>query len=210
MIFYWIIIWYGAFAGYYLVLKKKNINYRNHPLSIVAWYVVMGIAGALAFHARLASVIAYHEDRVFMIIGTLMVISALVAWYYALVTRENVSLKVSRDVFLAKTSEIFFQQLMIWILVALCRGLVRGVSDVLIFAVIFFFIHIPLMFVISWKEGIFFIAASLFGGIVFALCVIFIPEGWLFALAVHIIFYTYVESQKEIWGISNFYDIKKI
>ncbi len=200
----WIFIWYTAFAGYYLFFKKRNILYKNRPKLIVGWYGLMGVIGIFVFHTQL-KLAAMNSTIIFELLGLFVVIISLVLWYKSLVKRDYVEREASRNIFLSKTGEIVFQQVLVWALFGILQGVLLVIHPIILFTLVFFIIHIPLMLVISWKKGLFFVVASLLGGVIFATCLIVIPSGYLFALAIHIGFYAVVAGKRKIWGMDTFY-----
>jgi len=200
----WIIIWYTAFAGYYLFFKKRNILYKNRPKLIVGWYGLMSLIGIFVFHTQLKW--ALMNSTIFSeIIGLLIVAGTLVLWYKSLMRRDYVEGEHSKNVFFSKTTEIIFQQVMVWSLFGLLQGVLLVINPVALFAIVFFLVHIPFFLVIAWKKALFFVLASIVGGIFFAICLVHIPSGYLIALAGHVIFYAAVAGKKKIWGMDTFY-----
>lgn len=200
----WIFIWYAAFAGYYLFFKKRNILYKNRPKLIVGWYGLMGLIGIFVFHTQLKWAVV-NSSILSELLGLLLVIISLVIWYKSLIKREYVEHEASRNVFLSKTSEIIFQQIMVWSLFGLLQGILLVINPVVLFAVVFFIVHIPFFLVIVWNKALFFVLASIWGGLFFALCLAHIPSGYLVALAGHVIFYAAVAGKKKIFGMDTFY-----
>lgn len=200
----WVFIWYAAFAGYYLFLKKRNILYKNRPRVVVGWYAAMSLLGLIIFRAEIKWALMGNKP-LFAMMGLLLVVVALVLWYHSLTKRDYVPFDVSRNVFLSKTAEIIFQQIMVWILFGILQGILLVINPVILFTLVFFIIHVPLMLVIPLKKAMFFVTASLLGGIIFAICLTYIPSGYLIALVIHIGFYAAVAGKKKIWGMDTFY-----
>jgi hypothetical protein len=200
----WILIWYAAFAGYYLFFKKRNILYKNRPKLIIGWYALISLIGIFVFHTQLKLAVV-NSTISSEVLGLLIVATSLVVWYKALIGRGYVEREVSRNIFLSKTSEIIFQQVFVWALFGILQGVLLIINPVVLFTLVFFIIHIPLLLVIPWKKAMFFVAASLVGGVVFAICLLYVPSGYLLALAIHTGFYAAVASKKRIWGIDTFY-----
>ena len=205
-IFIWILIWYGAFAGYYALFKKKDILYKNSPGTIAGWYVVATLIGVVVYFDPLKMVLAGTSIKM-LLIGIAIVLVAGFIWRMLLVRRSYVDKETSKNIFASKTAEIIFQQVMIWALAGMLLESSMGGDFVGLFTVIFFIIHIPLLFVLSMKKGTAFVVASIVGGLVFGFCIVYIPGGWLFALALHIAFYAVIASQKTIFGMSSFYNM---
>ena len=203
-IFLWIFIWYAAFAGYYLFFKKRNILYKNNPKLIVGWYGLMGLIGIFVFHTQLKGVIVGGTILSEMI-GVFIVLVSLILWYKSLVKRDYVEHEHSKNVFFSKTTEIIFQQIMVWSLFGILQGVLLVINPIILFGIVFFMVHIPFLAVIAWKKAAFFVLASIFGGIIFALCLAHVPSGYLIALAIHIGFYAVVAGKKKIWGMDTFY-----
>lgn len=200
----WIIIWYTAFAGYYLFFKKRNILYKNRPKLIVGWYGLMSLIGISVFHTQIKWAIS-NPSIIGVLVAMIMVSTATMLWYRSLTQRSYVDTHDSRNIFFSKTSEIIFQQVMVWALFGILQGVLLVVHPVIVFALSFFIFHIPFLAVIFWKKALFFVLASTLGGLFFAACLMYIPSGWLVALAGHIIFYAYVAFKKKIWGMDTFY-----
>jgi hypothetical protein len=205
-IFMWIFIWYGTFAGCHLFFKRKNILYMNNPLMIVGWYAIMTIAAALLFYSKFDWVFSSGTVPV-IIAGAILVVVSTLVFYWLLTRRAFIEWRVSRNIFQGKMMEIIFQQVMIWALVGIIKDQQIATNFILVFALVFCVIHIPLMAVISWKKALCFVVASLVGGAAFAACSIFIPAGWLFVAALHIGFYAAIASQRTIFGMSSFHSM---
>lgn len=192
----WIIIWYAAFAGYYLFFKKRSFLYMNSPKVIAGWYGFMTLIGVILFYRELGTIFL-HATTLFTAIGGMLAVTTLAFWYHSLTKRTHVENAVSKNIFFSKTAEVIFQQVMIWALF----GLLPSIS---LFGAVFFAIHIPLIAVIEWKRGVCFVAASLIGGIIFAACLKFIPAGWFFACALHIGFYSCIALKRQVFGMKAF------
>lgn len=197
-------MWYIGFAGYYLFLKKKGILYKNKPLIIIGWYGFIISIISLLFSDVITQTISSTQAG-WWLFGAITVVIATICWYRALIGRNYVERQSSRNVFFAKTTEIIFQQVMVWGLFGMLSTVLVTIHPVLVFAGVFFIIHIPLALVIPFKKALFFIIASIFGGLFFGAMIWGIPSGWLLALACHIGFYAVIASRRKIFGIDAFY-----
>lgn len=170
----------------------------------MGWYgFIIGIAGLL-FSDMITQTISSTQAG-WWLFGAVIVGIAIGCWYRALVRRNYVEHKSSRNVFFAKTTEIIFQQVMVWGLFGILSTVLVMIHPVLVFAGVFFIVHIPLALVIPFKKALFFITASIFGGLFFGAMIWGIPSGWLLALACHIGFYAVIASRRKIFGIDAFY-----
>lgn len=98
-----------------------------------------------------------------------------------------------------KFFEILFQQL------CFLAGLLTFNVSSIIFALIFFIIHIPIIFFLHKKLALVFITGSLVGGLIFAYLQPMGVLGFLFSLSLHLSVYLvlyYALSIKHFWGIT--------
>lgn len=94
----------------------------------------------------------------------------------------------SWNVFIAKSSDIIFQQILINILVEYyIKNFNRGES-IKYFGIFFAIIHLPLFYIFGLK-ALYFIVPSLLGGLLFAYLIAYFYRGYLLSLTCHFFFY---------------------
>ncbi|MEH0860564.1 hypothetical protein [Halobacteriovorax sp. DPLXC-1] len=94
----------------------------------------------------------------------------------------------SWNIFVAKSSDIIFQQILINILVEYYIKTFNRRDSVKYFGIFFAIIHLPLFYIFGLK-ALYFIIPSILGGTLFAYLIAYFYRGYLLSLGCHFFFY---------------------
>lgn len=176
----WIMLW-GIVMGFpnYLYKKYKITYYKywwQHTLFFLFFNVILFI-----FYQNPFSV--YFNN--FSIYNLLIILGLFLLYFFIPATYKN-NVYTKKEILgyqLPKFFEILFQQL------CFLGGLLTfGVSPIT-FGILFFVVHIPVIFLLPKKFALFPITASLAGGFIFAHLQSYGINGFLISLSIHLLFW---------------------
>lgn len=196
----WIIIWLSFWTVVMglpnYLFKKYRITYYENSWQHIVFFVFSSILLAIIYRNPFS---LYFSDfslyYLFMIISSLFLLWLLVPAIYK---NDYYTKKERLKYQLPKFFEVLFQQL------CFLGGLLTfGVSPV-VFGLIFFIVHIPMVFIIPGKFSFLVITVSLIGGMVVAYLQSQGVLGFLVSLFIHLLFWAtfhYFLSRKDFLGI---------
>ncbi len=176
----WIILW-GFVMGLpnYLYKKYKITYYQNwwqHALFFISFLIILFVV---------------YQDQFFVYFNNfssknLLIIVGLFLLYFFIPATYKNTLYPKKEILyyqLPKFFEILFQQL------CFLGGLLTfGVSPVT-FGILFFVVHVPVIFLLPKKFALFPVVASLVGGLIFAYLQSYGISGFLVSFFIHLLFW---------------------
>lgn len=177
-----------------LVLKERGIDYDS------GWAItsLFFLGSALAFNYWTSSIkITKSHIKAYLkviIVFLLLVISIDFIFPISMFKKlEIISSKIlfplfRWNIFIAKTSDIIFQQILINILVESYIKNFDRKQSVKYFGQFFAVIHLPLFYLFGLK-ALYFILPSVIGGLLFAYLIAYFHRGYLLSLSCHFFFY---------------------
>ncbi len=176
----WLVFWILVMGVKDFLFKKYKITYYEnswqHSLFFICSLFLLSIVYKNYF-------INYFDNQYILVISSLIIL--FIFWLIAPRFYKNDYFTKRERLLYAvpKFFEILFQQF------AFLAGLLTfGLSPIL-FGLVFFAIHIPVLFFIPKKFALFFIGGSLFGGIIFAYLQSFGVNGFSLAVLIHFLSY---------------------
>lgn len=191
----WLVLWFGVMGLTNLLFKKRDFSYYKYPFQNLALFI-LSIFITLWVYRDV--VLNYFVD---ISIGKILLICALfLFWIFVpyiykndyFSKRERISYQIP------KFFEILFQQ------ICFLGGLLTMGLSPLMFGILFFVVHIPIIFFIPSKFFLFPILGSLAGGIIFAYLQLQGVAGFLLAFFIHLVFWAtthYLFSINRMFGI---------
>jgi len=176
----WLTFWILVMGVKDYFFKKYKITYYQYSWQHTLFFI---ISLALLFLVYKSNFVNYFSNQYLLVISSLVILFIL--WLLAPRFYKNDYFTKTERILYAvpKFFEILFQQF------GFLAGLLTfGLSPTL-FGLVFFAIHIPVLFFIPKKFALFFIGGSLFGGIIFAHLQSLGINGFLLAVLIHILFY---------------------
>ncbi|WP_412462973.1 hypothetical protein [Halobacteriovorax sp. RT-2-6] len=177
-----------------LVFKPYGIDYDSGWAATSAFF----IASALIFN-YLTNSIQISKDHVksyllVIIVFLAMALSINYIFPISIIKKfEIINSKIifplfSWNVFVSKSADIIFQQLLINILIEHYLKFYNRRDSVKYFGIFFAVIHLPLFYVFGLK-ALYFILPSIAGGVLFAYLISYFYRGYLLSLGFHFTFY---------------------
>jgi hypothetical protein len=181
VIIIWLILWFGVMGLPNLLFKKYKITYHENSWSHTIFYFLSILVLFLVYKNPFY---IYFSD---LTLGfKLILLSLFVLWLVIPTIYKNDYYANRMERFryqLPKFFEILFQQF------CFLGGLLTFEISPLSFGLVFFAVHIPVIFVIPKKFALFFTFGSLFGGLIFASLQSYGVNGFLLSLLIHLLFY---------------------
>lgn len=183
----WLAMWFGIMGipNYFFGIGRTN--YYQQPIRNIVWYTAGISVLVYVFYSSLEKyfdpILNNFESQLFFIAISIIF---LVIWIVVPLFLHNDYYNNSRErtsYQMTKIFEILFQQL------CFLSGFILFDLPWYIFGVIFFVIHLPVPLIIPRRLGIITAAASLPGGLIFALLHSYGPIGFLVATTIHCTFY---------------------
>lgn len=159
----------------------KSFLYQNKSCTYTGWFLMGNILTILYYKKYLINY--FDNNYLLLCLGTVCIVLL-----YFFVKTKNVHDIESKSTYnlkfkVPKIFEISFQQ------ITFLAGLLSFGISPLFYGILFFGIHIPLVFVLPKRFSYSFIGGSLFGGIIFAYLHTMGVFGFLLATLVHFLFY---------------------
>lgn len=180
----WIFFWFLSF-GIIFYIKKQGYDYVTNPIRIALIYALFCILVLMMFD------VIFGITLPIILLYIFIIIVEIYTYKYLRKHKHKVPdidfLKFDNKFFFPKFFEIWFQQMMIFILVIFLNTFFSITTTIILFAFLFCVIHAPLIFFINKKIGEFLIIASFFGGIVFPW--IILNYGLAYSFLIHWLFY---------------------
>ena len=197
----WLGFWIGIVGSLTFSMKIYGLTYDKNYILFSIYFLGMGLIGLNIFKAK--EPIAFHltdsKYLLLFIIPTLgFYFSTFSVEYFFPLTKEqylfyeNIGLGFpyfTYRTFITKTSDILYQQVMVLIMVLHLKK--QGHTDIKIvkvFSVIFFILHLPLLFVFGWYGLMFILPCTIAGGI-FSFLILRYKQGHFYSIMVHQGFY---------------------
>jgi len=176
----WLIFWVSVMGLPNYLFKKYKVTYYQNSWQHTLFYIFSLIILFIVYE-RFFFIYFYNIPAYFL----LFILCLLLFWFFLPVMyKDDYYTKKERFKYqLPKFFEIIFQQL------CFLGGLLTfGVSPVL-FSLIFFVVHIPMILLIPRKFAFPVVGFSFVGGLIFAYLQSFGINGFLISLSVHLLFY---------------------
>ena len=192
----WLFFWVSALGITNYLFKKHKITYYEkswqHTIFFIALSLIFFVVYQDQFFVYFSDLSLWH---------LIAVLALFIIWLFvpSLYKNDYYAKKERFGYQLPKFFEILFQD------ICFLGGLLTfGLSPVL-FGLIFFVVHIPVVFLLPKKFALFPIFGSLFGGLIFAYLQSQGILGFLVALLIHLSFWStlhYLFSNKGLFGIT--------
>ena len=197
----WLTFWLTSAAVFIYVLGPLGISHMYNSELTVLYFLMTGIGGGFLFGGE--RLIKYLQGTVKQI--KWIVLSFVIFFILMEIIKNTTKLDHETELKLmtmkiyfpllkvnlgfTKLADIFFQQTLILSLLLYLKSKYEAKADVIkVFTIVFFFLHVPLIFVFGWMSMMFTIP-SLFGGILFALFILGKNYGLVYTFLLHEFFY---------------------
>lgn len=180
---FWLVVW-GIFLGLPQLaykLKGNNFLYQNKPYLYTIWFLIGIIVSSIFYKKYLLNY--FQDNYTLLVIGILLIVV-----FYICIKTKNIHSSEKKEKYnisfkIPKIFEILFQQ------VTFLGGLLTFNLNPIVYGLLFFLIHIPLVFLLPKRFSHSFIIGSLFGGIIFAFLQSWNMFGFLLTVFFHFTFY---------------------
>jgi len=196
----WILLWVVTF-GIFSLLRKRGVTYHKNYVWTIFYFLVFTIVSGLYFKDILVDITA--EFTIVPIIILLVVYTmTLIAYYFShkylkkptkLIEKyhDQHFIKMDYKYMVSKTFDIFFQQIMVLILVlGLSRQNFSMTEIILYFILLFGIIHIIGISLSGKLFGTYYLIMSLIGAVVFPTLILNVNYGFVYSFIVHFSFYS--------------------
>jgi len=195
----WSFCWIFTYSFADIILKPLNIDYQSNYFILIFYFLVMTILSIFIFKSE---VLILKEVKIFnyhlMIILCLFIVLTIYFGLQIPITDGKI-LNIKKSGFLyplltyqtalSKAFDIIFQQTLILILLRNLTNFYNNKINVIkIFGTIFFIIHIPLFFTMSYT-ALLFIIPSMIAGFIFSYLIIYFKNGIIYSVSTHMVFY---------------------
>lgn len=176
----WIILWGFVMGLPNYLFKKYRINYHEYSWQHSLFYIFSILIACAVYKDYF---LLYFNNFISIFIFSVIF---FIAWVLVprLFKKDYYDTRKERLLYqIPKFFEILFQQF------CFLGGLLTFGFTPAMFGLVFFFLHIPILFFIPKSFSLVFISGSLIGGTIFAYSQSFGPSGFVIALLIHLIFY---------------------
>ena len=197
-LFFWLLLFTGTWA-LWLLVYSKGITYEKSPLLTTMFFGISCIAHFVLFPDLLISYLEGREYGLYFLIAFVVLLGLNVVAYsffqrwYSVVSLQQSAQELKKAYFsLSKQWEIVFQQvsfLTLWLLVQKLY-FSNVVLTTLVVTVIFSVLHLPLLVFLRRFFAWYYTVASILGALLFCLLLFYVPNGIVYTLCVHSLFYT--------------------
>ncbi|MBU0466861.1 MAG: hypothetical protein KJ718_02295 [Nanoarchaeota archaeon] len=194
-VFTWLLLWFIIFA-----LRIKGFDYTTHPVII---------SFAFLFSSIIVFSIFFRHYFVFKtkfnwIPFAVLAVSILVAFsgFYLIsnnyeipqtlldISKLDSFFDMSYEYLFAKLFDILFQQTLIVLLAAFLVENKAGIrKSIFFFVILFFIVHLPVLFTWNSMVGLYYLTASVAAGIIFPLLIEKLKYGYIYSYIIHYGFY---------------------
>ncbi len=204
-LFTWIFIWFLVLGIFYIFFVKRGIDYINNFLVTSIYFLAASLGVIYVFKNYFFDFVRQINVVSLVVLGGFFVVNIIIHWLanrskqmprvVEKLTSDNHSLtflKMDYRQIFSRSVEIFFQQVMVLLLVS---WLVRqGLGDgrlIASFALIFAFVHVPILIFFGFAFGEYFIGASILAGLIFPALIYYFNAGVVYSYIVHWAFYLF-------------------
>lgn len=197
------VLWWSILiGGFNTIVRAHGFTYGGTPRKTALFYFCC-TALTLALFAPMSFAWSFVEPLKLLILIPTLSIIAFIDWEIAQTYPPADRTWVWYGT-LVKYTDIFFQQLLVFLLfTSIAAHYEYASAHVAVFAIIFTMIHLPVFVVMPRTIAWTFLLASLCGGILFPLLYIYTPTSAAFsAFALHTLFYTVLrafEHHSDMW-----------
>jgi hypothetical protein len=199
--FTWLIFWLVVMGFMSIILKNLGINYNDSFILCSVYFTSFSFIGMKTFNS-LGIIKKRFKNSNYI---SLFLLTSIGYFFITMGIEFYIPLKVSqaemiKDIglmfalfniptFIAKFTEIMFQQILILTLVlGLERSGLPHKKNISIFTIAFLSLHLPLIFIFG-VYGLLFIIPSSLAGLTFSFLILKYPNGHLYSILVHQAFY---------------------
>ncbi len=191
----WLFFWASGMGLPNYLFKRYKITYYEKSWQHSFFFIFLSIIVGIVYQEQFTT---YFKDISFYQIATVIFLLTLWLFVPRLYFNDYYSKNERLRYQVPKFFEIFFQD------ICFLGGLLTfGVSPIT-FGLIFFLVHIPVLFFLPKKFALLPITGSLAGGIIFASLQSKGINGFLIALFIHLLFWSTIHfflSRKQTFGI---------
>lgn len=211
----WVILWFGSWYGWILLLKK-GINYVKTLRIAIFYFLFLSLISYLFYQHHLYLFFSHLPFKLFPIylLVTFFVISTGIYYFSRRIFDKKVlSSHLERKILaammdyrflLAKSFDILFQQLLFLILVISLREVIPNKEVIILVAgFVFCIVHLPLLVIKYNVLSTYFVVASFFAGLLFSSLILSLPYGFIYSYILHWCFYLFVGIAYNISFIRN-------
>ncbi len=198
----WIFLWSALWFGFSL-LNKIGVDYIRRFYFTIVYFLSVSILILFFFWGEFSRFVRIKFNLIpFILIPVLFVFNALAYKFIRLKFKRPKKLindyrgvfflKLDDKYLVSKSFEIFFQQVLIVLLVALLQD--HGFSlfrIMIVFALLFGIAHAYLIHSKGRLFGSFFIVSSVLSAVIFPFLIIRVPWGFVYSYFVHWLFYIF-------------------
>ena len=202
---------YGAWGFFHGFLHKRGVTFESGYVWTSSYF--LGVAAVLAaiFWSSLGPVVSNYELTPLLVLTVVLCAVLLIQLQlpkyvqeprnYFEVHPNRYYLKLGWRRFVSKTVEIAAQQVFIVVLVVLLRDLgLRLPELIIIFGMLFFFLHIPLLTIERGRWPMWaFLGAVIGFSIIFPYFILYVPYGFAYNIAIHWLFYSFMAVTFWMW-----------
>ncbi len=197
----WLTYWLVIFAFFVFAMKPNGVDYLNHYYLTSIFFIISIAFGVKIFNFKISFDAVKNLNKQLLYIVVLSLIFLVLGYIINLnlpLSDKLVEFIYSKHILfplfkfetsLTKIIDIAFQQSMIIGLVLVLYGRLKSRARVIIiFTIVFFLLHMPLLIIFSWS-GLIFILPSLLAGFIFSYLILCFNYGIVYSFFVHQFFY---------------------
>lgn len=191
--FVWLILYAATWLLWYFAIHK-GWTYENSPVFAPLFFLGSGAAHFWFFSKILLSYFNFLTVIVFLLALAVILLANwfVYSYFHKHFSKTQDSWKMNYVGAWSKQWEIFFQQISFAVLFSVIGSIfARGpFISISVTAVVFFVLHLPALYFLSRFFAWYYSLFAIFGAILFAICLQYLPFGVVFAYILHSIFYT--------------------
>lgn len=200
----WILLWLGGWSGW-IFLIKKGINHIKMYRIASVYFLLLSFLSFRLYHDRLNIFFSHLPIEIVPFYFLIFFFATIFSVYYLsrkIFDKELLSSHINKKVFaavmdyrfiIAKSCDIFFQQLLILsLIISLQQVILNTFFVIIISGVVFGLVHIPLLLIKYNSLAIYFVLAAFFAGALFSFLTLSLPYGFMYSYMVHWSFYILV------------------
>ena len=197
----WAILWGATFGLFFLIFTSED--YVKRYIWVSAYYMVGAIFAFLVFKERLLKLLTDFTAQPLIILAVVAISQVAAHYYLPKCIKEPTEyfkrypkrsyLNLSFKRLISKSIELITQQMFIILLTLfLSDAGLRLTQIVMVFALIFGVVHIPLIFIERWWTSWYFVALSFVASAVFPTLILKVRYGFVYGYIIHWVFYTFI------------------
>lgn len=187
--------------GSFFLHKKGIIHYVDKPLFSLLYFLIPIVLIVMKFDYLFEPLISF-EGQAVTLLGLFLVFIVLLPFVlrkgfvlrrYDFLHKSINEFRLNHRYIISKSADILFQQVCIFVLVALTYQIVGNTwITISIFAVAFALMHTHLINTLGFRFGIIFIVGAFFGGALFSLLIIEKSDSLVYTYVIHWLFYVFL------------------